>query len=129
MRHLSLWLTVLLLSGLPLTAAALDYGPNSSLLAAANAPQLSDSQGRTASPGEMSKPDIATADSGESEDAAPTPAPSHPRMTPGTQSPQPTSASHNPGSTASNKPRAAVGQQAPEPPTATWQSLLPGSIQ
>lgn len=129
MRHLSLWLTVLLLSGVPLTAAALDYGPNSSLLAAANAPQLSDSQGRAGSTGEISKPDLATADSGDSEDAAPAPAPGHPRMTPGTHSPQPAPASRNPSSTASNKPRAATGQQPPEPPTATWQSLLPGSIQ
>ncbi len=129
MRHLSLCLTVLLLSGVPLTAAALDYGPNSPLLAAANAPQLSDSQGRAASAGEMSKPDIATSDSGETEGSAPIPAPSHPRMTPGAQSPQPGHASRNPGSMASNKPRAPAEQQAPGPPTATWQSLLPGSIQ
>jgi hypothetical protein len=129
MRHLSLWLTVLLLSGVPLTAAALDYGPNSSLLAAANAPQLSDSQGRAGSTGEMSKPDLAIADSGDSEDAAPAPAPGHQQMTPGTHSPQSAPASRNPSSTASNKPRAATGQQPPEPPTATWQSLLPGSIQ
>jgi hypothetical protein len=50
-------------------------------------------------------------------------------MTPGTQSPQPAPATRNLDSTASNKPRAPAEQQAPEPPTATWQSLLPGSIQ
>ena len=75
--------------------------------------------------GIMPKPDITTADNGGAEDAAP--APTRQRTTPATQSRQP--APRNPGSTASNKLRVPAAHQVPEPSTATWQSLLPGSIQ
>ncbi|MDE2271679.1 MAG: hypothetical protein KGJ94_06805 [Xanthomonadaceae bacterium] len=127
MKHLSVWMTVLLLGSMPLTAAALDYGPDSPLLAGnANAPQLPDAQGRAASLGEMPKSEVAAADAGDGEDAAPAPATTHPRMAP-SQHPGP--ATRNSGSTASNRWRLPVAPAAPQPATATWQSLLPGSIQ
>jgi hypothetical protein len=130
MKHLSLWLTVLLLGSVPLSAAALDYGPDSPLLAGnANAPQLPDAQGRAASMGEMPKPDIAATDSVDSEDAAPAAAPAHPRMTPAAPSPQHGPAPRSLGSTASNRPAISAAHGTPQPPPSTWQSLLPGSIQ
>lgn len=124
MKHPSLYLTVLLLGAVPLAAAALDYGPNRTLLAAENgAPQLPGAQVRAASMGAMPKPDAVEADDTS---VAPTVAP---RVTPSASSPA--SAPRNHGPTASNKPRAAAQPNKPatEPGPATWQSLLPGSIQ
>jgi hypothetical protein len=121
MRHLPLWLTVLLLGGLPLTAAALDYGPNRTLLAAENgAPQLPVLQQRDAPNGAMPKPEVMTAASAENPVAA------EPRMTPSSASP--VGAARPSGATASSKSRGANPEQ-PAPGPATWQSLLPGSIQ
>lgn len=128
MRHSSLWLAVLLLAGAPLTAAAVDYGPNAHLLAAdSNAPQLPGAQVDAAARGEMPKPDYISPDADEPAGGAPSPAAPQ-RMTPSSASPRTTPATANPGPTASNKPRVPVAHPVP-PPTATWQSLLPGSIQ
>jgi hypothetical protein len=123
MKHLPLWLTVLLLGGLPLTAAAFDYGPNRTLLAAENgAPQLPVLPQHEVPSGAMSKPDVMTASSVES----PNPSPAEPRMA---ASPVPPAAAARPrGPTASNGLRGANPKQ-PAPGPATWQSLLPGSIQ
>ncbi|HKZ09087.1 MAG TPA: hypothetical protein VJL61_00080 [Rhodanobacteraceae bacterium] len=120
MKHLPLWLTVLLLGGVPLTAAAFDYGPNRTLLAAENgAPQLPVLQQRDAASVAVSKPEVMAAASAES----PNP---EPRMTPSSTSAA--AAARPRGPTASNKSRGANPEQ-PAPGPATWQSLLPGSIQ
>ncbi len=124
MKHVSSWLTILLLGCVPLTAAAFDYGPNRPLLAAENgAPQLPALQQRDAPAGAMSKPDVMTAATVETPDASP----AIPRMAPPSTS---SVAPRSHGPTASAKPRtAAPTQPAAEPGPATWQSLLPGSIQ
>lgn len=132
MKHLSLYLTVLLLGGVPLSAAALDYGSNSPLLAAdTNAPQLPGASGHDAARGEMSKPDGMTVDAnsaGDSADAGEAaPAPAIQRMAPSASSPRVAPAPRNQGGSASNKPRLPTAHSAPA--TASWQSLLPGSIQ
>jgi hypothetical protein len=120
MKHVPLWLTVLLLGGLPLTAAALDYGPNRTLLAAENgAPQLPVLQQRDAPNGAMSRPEAASTES-------PSPSSAEPRMSPSSASAAATARPRGP--TASNKSRGANPEQ-PAPGPATWQSLLPGSIQ
>ena len=125
MRRSSLWLTVLLLGAVPLTAAAVDYGPNAPLLAAeTNAPQLPGSQANAASHGEMPRPD-AMADDDTGSDAAPAATPQ--RMMPSASSPRVLPALH--GAAARNKPHASAAHAAPAQPTASWQSLLPGSIQ
>ena len=122
MKHLSLWLTVLLLGGLPLTAAALDYGPNRNLLAAENgAPQLPVLQQRDAAGAAASRSDMMAA---SVEDR--NPAPAEPRMI--APSASSAAAARPRGPTASNPLRNANPQQ-PAPGPATWQSLLPGSIQ
>lgn len=123
MRHASLWLTVLLLGGTPLTAAAFDYGPNHPLLAAENgAPQLPVLQQRDAPAGAMSKPDVMPATSAENPD----PSPAEPRMTPSSSSGQ--AGTPRPRGPTASKSRSTNPQQ-PAPGPATWQSLLPGSIQ
>lgn len=128
MKHSSLWLAVLVLAGTPLTAAAVDYGPNAQLLAADNnAPQLPGAQVDAAARGEMPKPDYMTPDADEPAGNAPS-AVAPQRMTPSTAAAHTARATANPGPTASNKPRVPVTHPVP-PPTATWQSLLPGSIQ
>jgi hypothetical protein len=122
MKHLPLWLTVLLLGGVPLTAAAFDYGPNRTLLAAENgAPQLPVLQQRDAPSGALSKPEVVTAASAES----PNPSSAQSRMTP---SASVTAAARPHEPTASNQSHGANPEQ-PAPGPATWQSLLPGSIQ
>src|SRR6185437_15726163 len=130
MKRSSLWLTVLLVGGVPLTAAAVDYGPNAPLLAAdTNAPQLPGSQVTAAARGEMPKPD-AMADSEEGGgDSAPGPAPAPERMMPSSASPRPATPVHGMAPAASNKPHASATRPVPALPTASWQSLLPGSIQ
>lgn len=128
MKHSSLWLAVLLLGGTPLTAAAVDYGPNAHLLAAdSNAPHLPGAQADAAARGQMPKPDYMSPDADEPACSTPSTVASQ-RMTPSTASPHSTPVPTNPGPTASNKPRVPVAHPVP-PPTATWQSLLPGSIQ
>lgn len=131
MKRLSLSLTVLLLGGAPLVAVAADYGPNAPLLASnASAPQLPGAQARAAAHGEMPMPDAVEADAGGDADnagnAATLPEPLEPRPVVR----QATPSSHAPGPTASNKSHAApIAHPVPPPATASWQSLLPGSIQ
>lgn len=126
MRRSSLWLTVLLIGGVPLTAVAVDYGPNAPLLAAdTNAPQLPGSQVNAAARGEMPKPDIMADTEEGGGGSAPTPQ----RMTPSTSSPRSATPAQGLGSAARNKPRAPATRPVPVLPTASWQSLLPGSIQ
>ncbi|MGH8214902.1 MAG: hypothetical protein ACREPZ_04330 [Rhodanobacteraceae bacterium] len=126
MKHLTLWVTVLVLGAMPLAAAALDYGPNRPLLAVENgAPHAPDAQARAESTGAMAKPDVASVADVEAEasDAAPVVAP---RVTPATSpgAPRPGQAP-----SASNKPRSKIARPATAPSPASWQSLLPGSIQ
>lgn len=129
MRRSSLWLTVLLIGGAPLTAAAVDYGPNAPLLAAdTNAPQLPGSQGAVSGRGELSKSDV-MADSEDGGDSAPGPSATPQHMMPSSSSPHATAPARGVGAAARNKPSAPASHPAPAPPTASWQSLLPGSIQ
>jgi hypothetical protein len=126
MRRSSLWLTVLLIGGAPLTAAAVDYGPNAPLLAAdSNAPQLPGSQVAAAARGEMPKPDIMA----DTEEGGGDSAPVQQHMMPSTSSPRPVAPAHSLGPAARNKPSAPATRPVPMLPTAPWQSLLPGSIQ
>ena len=130
MRRSSLLLTVLLVGGVPLTAAAVDYGPNAPLLAAeSNAPQLPGSQVSTAAHGEMPKPDIMADTEDGGGDSAPGPAPAQQRMTPSTSSPRAVAPAHSLGPAARNKAPAPATRPVPAVPTDSWQSLLPGSIQ
>ncbi|HLI18149.1 MAG TPA: hypothetical protein VKV22_07765 [Rhodanobacteraceae bacterium] len=129
MKHLSLCLTVLLLGGVPLAAAAVDYGPNSILLAAENtAPQLPGAPVRSGNA--IPKPDMMAADAedgGGASDAGA--APIQQRVAPSASTPRANQAPHSPGPSASNKPHAPAAQPVPVPFTPSWQSLLPGSIQ
>jgi hypothetical protein len=128
MKRSWLWLAVLLIGGVPLTAAAVDYGPNAPLLAAdANAPQLPGSQVNVVARGEMPKPE-AVADEDGGGGSAPGPS-SAPERVPSTSSQHPVAPARDATTTARNKPRASSGHAAPTPPTPSWQSLLPGSIQ
>lgn len=124
MKHLSLWVTVLALGSVPLTAAAFDYGPNRPLLAAENgAPQLPGAQQtRAESLGSMPKPDVAEVDSGGGAEAAPAAPRMAPASSPGVTRPAPETS-------ASNKLRSRIAEPATAPTPASWQSLLPGSIQ
>jgi hypothetical protein len=129
MKHSSLWLTVLLLAGTPLAAAAVDYGANAPLLAAdANAPQLPGAQVDAAARGEMPRPDYMAPDANEPSGGAPSTV-ARQRMTPSSGSSRTTPTTGNPGPTATNRPRVPEAHSALQPSTATWQSLLPGSIQ
>lgn len=126
MKHLSMWLTVLLLGGLPLAAAALDYGPNRPLLAAeSGAPQLPGAVTRPDPAGASAKPDLAEAGIEATPETSPAAlrvaAPAPPATTPSARA-------H--GSTASNKPATpALPRPAAQQDHASWRSLLPGSIQ
>lgn len=131
MKRLSLSLTVLLLGGAPLVATAADYGPNAPLLAStANTPQLPGAQARAAAHGEMPAPEGV-----ESESTTGTDGTDNAAAAPEPLDPQPsgrhvTPAPHALGPTASNKSHASpVERPVPLPATASWQSLLPGSIQ
>ncbi|HVX04453.1 MAG TPA: hypothetical protein VHA71_04965 [Rhodanobacteraceae bacterium] len=116
----------MLIGGVPLTAAAVDYGPNAPLLAAdTNAPQLPGSQA-SAARGEMSKPEVMADEDGGGDAPGPTSAPQ--RVTP-SSSAHTAAPAHGLGPAARNKPSATASHPVPAPPTASWQSLLPGSIQ
>lgn len=129
MKRSWLWLAVLLIGGVPLTAAAVDYGPNAPLLAAdTNAPQLPGSQVNAAARGEMPKPEV-TADEDGGGDSAPGPSSVPERMVPSASSPRTVAPAHETGAAARNKPRASTARPAQALPTPSWQSLLPGSIQ
>lgn len=121
MKHLSLSLTVLVLGAMPLAAAAVDYGPNHPLLAVeSGAPQLPGVQEHSGATGPMAKPDVTETGGEDAPDAAPAAsrtAPS-PGITPPLQAPS-----------AGNKPRNRASESTTAPSPASWQSLLPGSIQ
>ncbi|HET7611306.1 MAG TPA: hypothetical protein VFK29_05920 [Rhodanobacteraceae bacterium] len=123
MKHLTSWLTVLLLGAVPLSAAALDYGPNRPLLAVENgAPQMPDVNAHAGSAAPMAKPDVASVAEVDAIDAAPAMPRVAPVAAPG--APRPGQAP-----SASNKPRSKIARPATAPSPASWQSLLPGSIQ
>jgi hypothetical protein len=118
MKRLSSLLTVLLLGAVPLTAAALDYGPNRTLLAVENSvPQLPDTQVRATSP-EPAAP--------ESDPAAPLPVAS--RTTPGS-SPAALRRTARQAAHGKAQPTTSKPDPATTPSQFSWQSLLPGSIQ
>lgn len=125
MKHLSSWLTVLILGAVPLSAAALDYGPNRSLLAVeSGASQLSGARASAASMDTAAKPDRAGATNteGDASDALPATPPIAPVVSPGvSRASQPPSQS--------SKPLRKIAKPATAPSPASWQSLLPGSIQ
>lgn len=122
MKRFSLLLTVLWVAGLPLTAAALDYGSDQRMLAAeANAPALPGARGDEnpfGRPGIVrharGEDDSASANAAPAESESRSPAPAHRAAVPRTAIP-------------------AVGAgPAPDPrarSVLSWQSLLPGSIQ
>jgi hypothetical protein len=123
MKHLSSCLTMLVLGAVPLTAAALDYGPNHPLLAAENgAPQLPSAQTHAESMGTLPKPVVAEVDGGGSAEAATVVPRVAPVASPGVTRPAPEAS-------ASNKARSRIAKPATAPTPASWQSLLPGSIQ
>lgn len=127
MKHLSLWLTVILLGAMPLAAAAFDYGPNQPLLAAdSSVPQLPGTQVHAVTAAELPAPDVIAAN-GSDAGAGATDGTPRARALPSPEStpthrhvPVVRNRSHEPPSSA--KPE-------PVPTQATWQSLLPGSIQ
>lgn len=129
MKHLSLWLTVVLLGAMPLAAAAFDYGPNQPLLAAnASVPQLPGAQVRAAAEGSLPRGDVLATNADD------TSAPATDSTSRARQATTPTASATRPtrnGTATNSKPRQAPPLVTPEPlPTqATWQSLLPGSIQ
>ncbi|HET9818692.1 MAG TPA: hypothetical protein VFP92_05955 [Rhodanobacteraceae bacterium] len=124
MKHLSLLLTVLILGAVPLTAAALDYGPNQPLLVAENgAPPLPGAQARAVSMGAMPDPGTAEADDHEVADAAP----ALPRVVATPSHAAAARPDHGPS--ASNRPHGRATGHPTAPSPASWQSLLPGSIQ
>lgn len=117
MKRLSLLLIVLGAAGLPLTAAALDYGPDQRMIAAeSSAPALPSAHGDENPFTELTSPHHNRADDDDSgtpgvsnNDAKPAPPPTARRSsapTPGPAAPAP--AHHG---------------------VLSWQSLLPGSIQ
>lgn len=120
MKRISLLLTVLCAAGLPLTAAALDYGPDQRMVAAESAaPTLPSTHGDENPFAELTTPhhphadddDKATATAGNNDgDAKPNPPPPTARR----------GGAPAPGPAASAPAKHGV---------LSWQSLLPGSIQ
>lgn len=119
MKRLSLLLTVLCAAGLPLTAAALDYGPSERMLAAeTSAPSLPGAHSDDNPFSELVSPHRTHADDDDSGSG---------------------STAGNGNNEAKPTPPTARRSNAPTPGPATaaprkhgvlsWQSLLPGSIQ
>lgn len=129
MKLLSVSLTVMLLGGVASTAAAADYGSNSPLLAAnTDASTVEGAQARGESQG-MAPVDVGGSDesaAGAGEDNA-APEPQH--VARAATSPHPDASARTPGPSADGKSRVPAVQSAAPPATASWQSLLPGSIQ
>lgn len=126
MKHLSIWLTVLLLGGVAPTASALDYGSNSALLAAdSNAPALPGATHDATPGGALAVDANDGVESGETGENA---APGTPRTVRPAASPRASALPRVPGPSASSPPNGAATRESPAPATA-WQSLLPGSIQ
>ncbi|MGH8124960.1 MAG: hypothetical protein ACREPK_03855 [Rhodanobacteraceae bacterium] len=127
MKHLPLGLTVLLLGAVPLAATAADYGPNCQLLAANNGTQqLSATQTPAAPTDTLTKAGAMASGA----DDAPDVSPIGPRVPPAASAPASSGLRSRGPMTSSSKPRDnASTKPAVEPSPATWQSLLPGSIQ
>jgi hypothetical protein len=121
MKRLSLLLTVLGAAGLPLTAAALDYGPGQRILAAeTSAPSLPNAHGGENPFSELVSPHHTHADD---EDSATNAGSSGNSGNADQKAAPPTARRNNaptPGPGTSTPPRQGV---------LSWQSLLPGSIQ
>jgi len=119
MKRVSLLLTALCAAGLPLTAAALDYGPDQRILAAdASAPALPSARGEENPFAELTAPHHTRADDEDTSTPANTDTEAHPAAP-----------AHS--SRRSSAPTPGPGPAAP-PHThsvLSWQSLLPGSIQ
>lgn len=127
MKHLSLWLTVVLLGAMPLAAAAFDYGPNQPLLAAnASVPQLPGAQVQAAAEGSLSHGDVLAANADDTSAPA-IDGTAHAR--PATPSGSASRPARNSAVVNSKPRRAPPVTSEPLPTQATWQSLLPGSIQ
>ena len=115
MKRLSLLLTVLCAAGLPLTAAALDYGPSERMLAAeTSAPSLPSAHSDENPFSELVSPHRTHADdddsgAGNGNNEAKPPPPTARR-----------SNAPTPGPATATPPKHGV---------LSWQSLLPGSIQ
>lgn len=127
MKRWSLLLTVILLGAMPLVAAAFDYGPNQPLLAASGStPQLPGTSTHVATEGGTPRADVVASN----DDDAGTPATDSVAQPRPPATPTRTAAPHRDIS-ASNKPHQPPASAKPLPvvPQATWQSLLPGSIQ
>ncbi|HEX5352669.1 MAG TPA: hypothetical protein VFW60_01165 [Rhodanobacteraceae bacterium] len=126
MKHLSLWLTVLLVGAAPLAAAAADYGPNCQLPAANNGEQQTSATQTAAAPTDaIAKSDPLAAGADDPSGILPL----SPRVAPASSAPS-SSALRSQGPMSSSKPRGnAPTKPAVEPNPATWQSMLPGSIQ
>ncbi len=125
MKHLSLLVTVLLAGGLPLTAAALDYGPSRPMLAVeTGAPQLPGSRSQSSSFESANRPD--SSDDPEAEAEVPAPA-APPRDT----RPAATGGEHlrPPGTSSARNKTPPPAKPAHEGTGLSWQALLPGSIQ
>lgn len=121
MKHLSLWLTVLVMGVVPLAAAAQDYDPNRALVAVENGgPQMLGESSRTTATGALPKPDAGDAD----DTAGPMP-----RATPSAASTPSPATPRNGGSGATKPVAPGVPKPSVEPNPASWRSLLPGSIQ
>lgn len=117
MKRVSLLLTVLCAAGLPLTAAALDYGPGEHMLAAeTSAPSLPSAHGDGNPFAELVSPHRAHADDDDSSSASSS---SNADAKPATPTARRSSAPA-PGPSTAAPPRHGV---------LSWQSLLPGSIQ
>ena len=113
MKLLSLPVLVLILAALPLTAVAMDYGPARPMLAAGGgAPQLPSLESGAPATAPIGKPDVPDSANPGVSAAAPAPLPH-----------ASTSANRH-----ADKP-AHPGKTATPPSQASWQSLLPGSIQ
>jgi hypothetical protein len=122
MKHLSLLLTVLFAGGIPLTAAALDYGAGQPLLAAENgAPHLPALRNGTTGTGVAGHPRVSgdTADDASATVAHRARTESSHTIAVPVRHPQTVSAK-------ADKQQAGAHESPGEP---SWQSLLPGSIQ
>ena len=118
MKRISLLLTVMCAAGLPLTAAALDYGPDQRILAAeTSAPSLPSTHGDENPFSELVAPHRTHADDDDSGSTSGS-GNNDPKTTPPPTARR--SSAPTPGPATTPPPRHGV---------LSWQSLLPGSIQ
>ncbi|HET7557369.1 MAG TPA: hypothetical protein VFK08_04765 [Rhodanobacteraceae bacterium] len=118
MKRLSLLLTVLCAAGLPLTAAALDYGPSERMLAAeTSAPSLPGAHNDENPFSELVAPHRAHADDDDSASSS---------SGNGNNDPKPAAPTARRGNAPTPGPATAAPRKHG---VLSWQSLLPGSIQ